>query len=173
MLLATSAQGVFGRADEGARSKRSVRWSRQTTPGSPIGRFGKIVDNKCGHHRARLRTFVEQLKDLDMAGLRPRHGPGLFEFADCPRTVLDRGLAADNPWPLPVRDRGLTETTDCSWTWTVQVHGLSAAESSPQSSQCHGHAIDFTRTLRVFASTLRGHKGLVQTRGQACPIKKR
>ena len=86
-----------------------------------------------------MRTFAGQLVDSGTVAGWPRSGRGLYEFADCPRTVLDRGLAADNPWPLPVRGRGLTETTDCSWTRTVQVHGLSAAESSPPSGQCHEH----------------------------------
>jgi hypothetical protein len=92
-----------------------------------------------GQYGARLRTFVGQLKDVDMAGVRPRLGRGLFEFADCLRTVRDRGLAVYNPWPLPRRGRGLTEITDCSWTWTVQVRGMSAPESSPPSGQCCGH----------------------------------
>src|SRR4029450_4985552 len=40
---------------------------------------------------ADIRGSIEA---VEMAGVWPRPGRGLFEFADCPRTIRDRGLAA-------------------------------------------------------------------------------
>lgn len=94
------------RADERARSKRSVRWSRRgNTKFSDSDNYRMIQEVRWQRGKngvARMRTFLGHLKYWDTTGLWLVHGRGLSVIVVCSCTIHVRGLCTESSMPWTV-----------------------------------------------------------------------